>query len=114
MNDTSVPSPSAQLEGLLHAMQDAATDDMVTRLAALASDVTLALDRLNASGTLRRVEELVACMAQAQKDVQGAPAPGGGLMALLAMLRDPENQRALQYFLALGRRMRSACAEPRR
>jgi uncharacterized protein YjgD (DUF1641 family) len=50
-------------------------------------------------------------MGEAAKEVKSAPAPGGGLMPLLAMLRDPENQKALQFFLALGRRMRATCVK---
>jgi uncharacterized protein YjgD (DUF1641 family) len=109
MDDTSVQSPSAQLEGLLRAMQDAATDDMVTRLAALAADVTVIVDRLSTSGALPRIGNLLACIAQAGEDVEAEPAPGGGIVPLLAMLRDPENQKALQFFLAAARRMRATC-----
>jgi len=120
---------------MLGAAEDALTDDMIGRFATLAGEGTLVLDRLNRSGVtqlitlldqmnstgaldriaaklpalvdnLAVIERLLACVAEASKEVKEAPAPGGGLMPLLGMLRDPENQKAIQFGLALGRRLR--------
>jgi uncharacterized protein YjgD (DUF1641 family) len=123
---------------VLGAAEDAVTDDMIGRFATLAGEATLMVDRLNTSGVtklidllgqmnasgaldriavklpalvdnLELVENMLGCMAEAANEVRNAPAPGGGLMPLLAMLRDPENQKALQFLLAVGRRMRESC-----
>ncbi|MGZ5034773.1 MAG: hypothetical protein ACXWAC_16370, partial [Usitatibacter sp.] len=122
----------------LGAAEDAVTDDMVGRFATLAGEGTLVLDRLNRSGVtklidlldqlntsgaleriaaklpalvdnLELIERLFGCLAEASKEVKDAPAPGGGIFPLLAMMRDPENQKALQFFMAVGRRMRASC-----
>ena len=118
---------------VLGAAEDAVTDDMIGRFATLAGEATMMVDRLNTSGVtklidllgqmnatgaldriaaklpalidnLELIENMLGCMAEAAKEVKTAPAPGGGLMPLLAMLRDPENQKALQFFMAVGRR----------
>lgn len=125
---------------VLGAAEDAVTDDMIGRFATLAGEATMMVDRLNTSGVtklidllgqmnatgaldriaaklpalvdnLELIENMLGCMAEAAKEVKTAPAPGGGLMPLLAMLRDPENQKALQFFLAVGRRMRASCVK---
>ena len=125
---------------VLGAAEDAVTDDMIGRFATLAGEATMMVDRLNTSGVtklidllgqmnatgaldriaaklpalidnLELIENMLGCMAEAAKEVKTAPAPGGGLMPLLAMLRDPENQKALQFFMAVGRRMREKCTK---
>jgi uncharacterized protein YjgD (DUF1641 family) len=122
----------------LGAAEDAVTDDMIGRFATLAGEGTMVLDRLNRSGVtklidlldqlntsgaleriaaklpalvdnLEMIERLFGCLAEASKEVKDAPAPGGGIFPLLAMMRDPENQKAIQFFMAVGRRMRSSC-----
>lgn len=124
---------------MLGAAEDAVTDDMIGRFAALAGEATMMVDGLNRSGVtklidlldqmnnsgaldriaaklpalvdnLEMIENMFTCLAEASKEAKNAPAPGGGIFALLAMMRDPENQKALQFFLAVGRRMRAACA----
>jgi uncharacterized protein YjgD (DUF1641 family) len=135
---------SGDLERLTHyarvlgAAEDAVTDDMVGRFAAVAAEGTTVLDRLsrsgvaklidlldqlNSSGALDRiaaklpalidnlemVEQMVGCLGEAAREAKEAPAPGGGLFPMLAMMRDPENQRAMQFMFALGRRMRETC-----
>lgn len=121
------------------AAEDAVTDDMIGRFANLAGEATMMVDRLNTSGftklvdllgrlestgaleriaaklpalidNLEVIEGMLACVAEAAKDVKSAPPPGGGLMPLLAMMRDPENQKALQFIMAAGRRMRASCS----
>lgn len=121
----------------LGAAEDAVTDDMIGRFATLAAEGTLVLDRLNRSGVtklidlldqlntsgaleriaaklpalvdnLEMAERMFACMAEASKEVRDAPEGGGGMMALLAMMRDAENQKTMQFALALGRRLRAA------
>ena len=130
----------ARYARVLGAAEDAVTDDMIGRFATLAGEATMMVDQLNSSGVTRLIDLLgqlnasgaldriaaklpalvdnleliqnvLGCMGEAAKEVKSAPAPGGGLMPLLAMLRDPENQKALQFFLALGRRMRATCTK---
>lgn len=130
----------ARYARVLGSMEDALTDDMVGRFASLAGEATMMVDRLNtggvtklvallgeleAGGALDRIaaqlpalvdnlgliEKALGCIAEAAHEVQSAPAPGGGLMPLLAMLRDPENQKALQFFMAVGKRMREKCTK---
>ena len=60
---------------------------------------------------LELIENMFGCLAEASKEVKAAPAPGGGLMPLLSMMRDPENQKALQFFMAVGKRMREKCTK---
>lgn len=129
----------AKYARVLGAAEDAVTDDMIGRFASFAGEATLLVDRLNSSGVaklvdllgelnasgaldriaaklpalvdnLELIENMLDCMGEASKEVKGQPAPGG-LLPLLAMLRDPENQKALQFFMAVGRRMRAACVK---
>jgi uncharacterized protein YjgD (DUF1641 family) len=74
------------------------------------------VDRLSAKlpallDNLERIERLLGCLDEAAHETEAAAAPGGGLLALLALLRDPENQRALRFFLAATRRMRASGAK---
>ena len=123
---------------MIGAAEDAVTDDMIGRFATLAGETATVMDRLNrsgverliqlldvlnASGSLDRiaaklpvlvdnielVERMLACLAGAAKEVRDAPAPTGGLMPLLKMMRDPENQKAMQFGIAVGRRMARSC-----
>lgn len=125
---------------LLGAAEDAVTDDMVARFATLAGEGTLVLDRLNRSGvtqlivlldqmnstgaldriaaklpalvdSLEMIEKLLSCLAETSKEMKDAAPPGGGIMPLLSMMRDPENQKAMQFFMALGRRLRRSCTQ---
>ena len=122
------------------AAEDAVTDDMIGRFATLAGEATMMVDRMNSSGVMKLIdllgqlngtgaldriaaklpalvdnleliENMLGCMQEASREVKEAPAPGGGILPLLAMMRDPENQKALQFFMAVGRRMRQACTK---
>lgn len=123
---------------MLGAAEDAITDDMIGRFAVLITDSASVLDRLNRSGVerlvqlldqlnstgnldriatklpalvdnLELIENMLGCVGEASKEAAAAEAPAGGLMSLLKMMRDPENQKAMQFGLALGRRMRNRC-----
>jgi uncharacterized protein YjgD (DUF1641 family) len=117
----------AQLARLLGAMEDAVTDDMVGRFADLAGEWVTVLDRLNRSGVgklidlldrlnnlgaldrmvanLEAVEKLSACLGDTAREVSAAPPPRGGLMQLLRTASDAQNQRAIEFALALSRRI---------
>lgn len=125
---------------LLGAAEDAVTDDMIGRFATLAGEATMMVDGMNSSGVMKLVdllgelnatgaldriaaklpalvdnlelvENMFACLAEASKEAKTAPPPAGGIMPLLAMMRDPENQKAIQFFMAVGRRMREKCTK---
>ena len=125
---------------IVGAAEDAVTDDMVGRFATLAGEATMMVDRLNTSGVaklidllgqlnstgaldriarqlpalvdnLELVENMFGCLAEASKEVKTQAPPGGGLMPLLSMMRDPENQKAIQFFMAVGKRMREKCTK---
>ena len=130
----------ARYARVVGAAEDAVTDDMVGRFATLAGEATLMVDRMNSSGVMKLVdllgqmnstgaldrvaaklpalvdnlellENMFACLGEASKEAKDAAPPGGGIFPLLAMMRDPENQKALQFFMAVGRRMRQACVK---
>jgi uncharacterized protein YjgD (DUF1641 family) len=123
---------------MIGAAEDAVTDDMIGRFATLAAETATVMDRLNrsgverliqlldllnASGALDRiaaklpalidnmelVERLFGCLAGAAKEVREQEPPGGGLLPLLKLVRDAENQKAIQFGIALGRRMAKSC-----
>lgn len=130
----------ARYARVVGAAEDAVTDDMIGRFATLAGEATMMVDRMNSSGVMKLVdllgqmnstgaldrvaaklpalvdnlevlENMFACLGEASKEAKGAPPPGGGILPLLALMRDPENQKALQFFMAVGRRMRQACVK---
>ena len=123
----------AQLARLLGAMEDAVTDDMVGRFAGLAGDWVTVLDRLNSSGVgklvdlldklsslgaldriaerlpalvanLEVLERVLACLGEAAQEIGAAP-PRGGLLRLLRSVREPQNQRSIEFVLSLSRRI---------
>lgn len=125
---------------MMGAAEDAVTDDMIGRFATLTGEATMVVDRLNRSGVtklidlldqmnssgaldriaaklpalvdnLELVERMFGCLAEASKEVKAAPEPRGGLLPLLAVMRDAETQKALQFMVAVGRRMRDTCTK---
>jgi len=120
------------------AAEDAMNDDMVGRVAQMAAEALSVIDRLNRSGVERlidildrlnnsgsldiladklpnmiqhveMVDRLAGCLNQGGEDARQLPPPGGGLMAMVRLMSDPENQAALQFMLAIGKRMRASC-----
>ncbi len=122
---------------VLGAAEDAVTDDMLARIATLAGEATMVvdalhrsgvmklidlLDQLNTSGQLDRMaqrlpshletmDSMFLCLAEASKEAKALPAPSGGILPMLRMMSDPENQKALQFLMAVGRRMRASCTQ---
>jgi uncharacterized protein YjgD (DUF1641 family) len=88
------------------AAQDAMTDEIVTRLAdTMAASVSL-MDRLNRAGVDRLIgllERVIGAIEAASREVSEKPAAAGGFGGLLRLVRDPENQEALRFMLAVGR-----------
>lgn len=119
------------------AAEDAMNDDMVGRLAQMGAGALNVIDRLNRSGVERLidildklhssgsldiladrlprmiehielVDRLAGCLSQGAQDAEQLPPPPGGVMAMLRLMGDPDNQAALQFLMSVGKRMRAS------
>jgi uncharacterized protein YjgD (DUF1641 family) len=91
------------------AAQDAMTDEIVTRMADTMGASLSLMDRLNRAGVDRLIgllERVVGALDAANREASEKPAATGGFGGLWQLMRDPENQEALRFMLALGRGMR--------
>jgi len=124
----------ARIARVLGAAEDAVTDDMVGRFADLVGDWVTVLDRLNRSGVgklidvldrlnnlgaldkmaerlpalvanLELAERLLAGLGEVAHEAHAAPPSRGGLWRLLGMARDSQNQRSIEFALAVSRRL---------
>ncbi len=112
----------AHMARLLGAAEDALTDDLVTRLAALGSAAMTWLDRLQTVDVERLlgalpgllavveaaqaeglVDDAVRAMRTLRARMQAVPPPAGGLAGLWALARDRDNQRVMQALLIAAR-----------
>ena len=120
------------------AAEDAMNDDMVGRVAQMAAEGLSVIDRLNRSGVERlidildrlnnsgsldiladklpsmikhidMVDQLAGCLNLGAQDAKQLPPPTGGLMAMMRLMGDAENQAALQFVMSIGKRMRASC-----
>ena len=127
-----------ELERVMQAAKDSVTDDMVSRLAENGAQALDLLDRLNRSGVERlidildrlnnsgsldiladklpsmikhidMVDQLAGCLINGAEDARQLPPPPGGVMAMVRLMSDPENQAALQFVMSIGKRMRASC-----
>lgn len=125
------------------AAEDAMNDDMVGRVAQMAAEALSVIDRLNRSGVERlidildrlnnsgsldiladklpslikhidMVDQLAGCLNLGAVDARQLPPPPGGIMAVVRMMGDAENQAALQFLMAIGKRMRASCGTDKR
>lgn len=119
------------------AAEDAMNDDMVGRIAQMAAEALNVVDRLNRSGVERlvdildrlnhsgsldiladklpnmikhvdMVDQLAGCINLGAADAKQLPPPSGGIMAMLRLLGDPDNQASLQLVMSIGNRMRAS------
>ena len=91
------------------AAQDAMTDEIVTRMADTMGASLSLMDRLNRAGADRLVgllERVVGALEAANREASEKPAATGGFGGLWQLMRDPENQEALRFMLAVGRGLR--------
>ena len=129
-----------QLARIYGSMQDAMTEEMVGRLSeTIGAGLTLLdrfnrggadrllqiLERLEASGALERaarvmpqladrlemLERMLHCFEAATHESDKQAPERGGVFALWSMMKDPETQRSLRFFLILARKMRETCVE---
>ena len=101
--------------------QDALSDDMVTRLAGLATDAMAILDRVTRNGFVDRwltladrversglLSDLIGAIDQAGKEVTTAPRPQGGFAGLWTLMKQQQTQEAAQFVNAIIRALRAA------
>ena len=127
-----------QLARLYSAAEDAVTEELVARLAdTIGTGLSLMdrlsrgggerivamLERLEANGALEKlamtlprvlerldqVHGLLECIERAAAVSEQAPPAAGGVGPLFRTMRDRETQDTLNFFLQLGRQMRSSC-----
>jgi len=120
------------------AAEDAMNDDMVGRVAQMAAEALSVIDRLNRSGVERlidildrlnhsgsldiladklpsmikhidMIDQLAGCLTLGAHDAKQLPPPPGGVMAMVRLMGDAENQAALQFLMSIGKRMRVSC-----
>jgi uncharacterized protein YjgD (DUF1641 family) len=104
-----------ELARLVGSAQDALTDDMVGRLARVASESIVLVDRLTRSdgflrliGLLERpdIQEslagLLEAVAKAREQGRGAPSKGG-IGGAVRLMSDPETQDALRFMAGLSK-----------
>ena len=123
---------------MVAAAEDAMNDDMVGRVAQMAAEALSVIDRLNRSGVERlidildrlnnsgsldiladklpsmikhidMVDQIAGCLNQGAEDARQLPPPPGGVMAMVRLMADAENQAALQFVMSVGKRMRTSC-----
>ena len=128
---------------MVAAAEDAMNDDMVGRVAQMAAEALSVIDRLNRSGVERlidildrlnnsgsldilaaklpsmiehieMVDRLAGCINAGAEDAKQLPPPAGGVMAMVRLMADAENQAALQFVMSVGKRMRSSWSQGKR
>ena len=87
---------------LLHGARNALTDNMVERLFTFFEQMINTVGN-EAMGEL--ADNTRQALDEAVEQTAGAPAGGGGLMAMVAMLSKPETQRSLRFLLAFADRL---------
>lgn len=124
-----------QLARVYASAQDSLTDEMVSRLAEMASEGMSLLDRLSrggagrlvellarleSTGALERVAESLPRLLERLDALEGilgafdravsesakAPRSAGGIGGLWGLMRDPANQDALAFLIGIGRQLR--------
>ena len=111
----------AGLARLVGAMEDSLSDDIVNRLATVATELAALTDKLaRNSGFLRLVDVLgrdevqcalidlaeSACIAK--RELAQQPAPSGGVFSLLRIASDPGTQSALRFVSLVANQMRKS------
>ena len=91
----------------LHAMRNAATDNIVERLFMFAESMINTVGN-EAMGELAENTRLA--MEEAAQETAKAPAPKGGVMSTLSMLSKPETQRSLAFLLAFSNKLQGRAA----
>lgn len=117
---------NGDLERIVHlarmvgAAQDSMSDEMVTRMAGMASDAMCLLDRATRTGLMDRLltvaekmdeehilTDFLRCLAGATEEADQIPAPRGGISGLWDLMKQPETQQTIQFLMLLGKHFRS-------
>ncbi|RBM02231.1 hypothetical protein C3R74_04620 [Acidithiobacillus ferridurans] len=117
---------NGDLERIVHlarlagAAQDSMSDEIVTRLAGMASNAMCLLDRATRTGVMERMvtvaekmdqehilTDFLRCLAGATEEAAHAPLPKGGLTGLWELIKQPETQQTIQFLMLLGKHFRS-------
>jgi uncharacterized protein YjgD (DUF1641 family) len=104
---------------LVAAIEDSLSDDIVNRLATVATELAALVDKLaRNAGFLRLIDvlardevqcgliDLAESACAARRELAQQPAPAGGVFGLLAIARDPGTQGALRFVSLLAGQMR--------
>ncbi|HET9122145.1 MAG TPA: hypothetical protein VFN52_01450 [Acidiferrobacteraceae bacterium] len=97
----------AALARLVGALQDALSDDIVTRLGALAADGMVVLEQVLQQGV---PEAVLGALAEAREEQSRLRPARGGVGGLWDLLKDPEVQDTLRFLLLFGSRLRRRLA----
>ncbi|MBN6742062.1 hypothetical protein JKG47_16280 [Acidithiobacillus sp. MC6.1] len=117
---------NGDLERIVHlarmvgAAQDSMSDEMVTRMAGMASDAMCLLDRATRTGVMDRLlavaekmdqehilTDFLRCLAGATEEAAHIPTPKGGISGLWDLMKQPETQQTIQFLMLLGKHFRS-------
>ncbi|MBU2764897.1 hypothetical protein HAP94_01485 [Acidithiobacillus ferrivorans] len=114
-----------QLARMVGAAQDSMSDEMVTRMAGMASDVMCLLDRATRTGLMDRLlavaekmdqehilTDFLRSLAGATEEAATIPAPKGGISGLWDLMKQPETQQTVQFLMLLGKHFRSCRLKP--
>jgi uncharacterized protein YjgD (DUF1641 family) len=101
-------------------MEDALSDDMIGRLANIASETVSIIDRLHRDGLSSRLlrllaefeasglaPKLIGAIDKARAEVASGPAPQGGFGGLISLMKRKDTQEAMQFGLALLNALRT-------
>jgi uncharacterized protein YjgD (DUF1641 family) len=117
---------NGDLERIVHlarmagAAGDSMNDEMVSRLATLATDAMCLLDRATRTGVMDRLlavaekmdqdhilTDFLHCLSGATEEAASAPIPKGGIAGLWDMMKKPETQQTIQFLMLVGKHFRS-------
>jgi len=108
------------LARMLGAAGDSLSDEMVGRLAGLATDALCLLDRATRTGVLDRLlhvaeqldqqhilTDFLQCLEGAAAEASKAPPAKGGIAGLWEIVKQPETQQTIQFLMLVGKHFRS-------
>ena len=93
---------------VVHAMRNAATDNIVERLFGMAEQL---LNTVGSESMCMMAENSRAALEEAAQEARNAPAPKGGVFTTLAFLGKPETQRSLAFLLDFSQRLQRRVCE---
>ena len=108
------------LARMMGAAGDSLNDEMVGRLAGLATDALCLLDRATRTGVIDRLlhvaekldqqhvlTDFIQCLEGAAEEASKAPSAKGGIAGLWEIMKQPETQQTIQFLMLVGKHFRS-------